>query len=73
MITTDRDGSASWDVRQMVLEYEVSASWWASFVSIGWMQDLAAAYFAMKVNRKMARWDAARCRKQRVESRKDRP
>ena len=37
------------------LDYEIRASWWAPWVSIGWMQDIAARYFAWKVKRKMRR------------------
>jgi hypothetical protein len=37
------------------LMYEVHSSLWASWISWGWAQELAAKYFAWKVNRKMRR------------------
>jgi hypothetical protein len=39
-----------------ILDYEVSSSWWASKLSSNWMQELAAWYFAKKVNRKYIRY-----------------
>jgi hypothetical protein len=41
--------------RTQALYYEVHSSWWAGW--IGWVraQDVAAKYFAWKVNRKMDR------------------
>ena len=41
------------------IDYEVRSSWWASLVGVGWMQDLAAAYFARKARRKWARYSAS--------------
>ena len=39
-----------------LLMYEIHASWWADKISNAWLQDLAAKYFAWKVNRKRGRW-----------------
>jgi hypothetical protein len=41
---------------QQVLYYEVSSSWWAGWISINWLQDLACHYFLWKVRRKYARY-----------------
>ena len=40
---------------EQALFYEIQASWWVSWVSIDWMRDIAARYFAWKVRRKMRR------------------
>jgi len=37
------------------LKYEVAASWWVPYISIEWIQNLAAKYYARKVNRKITR------------------
>ena len=39
-----------------ILDYEVRASWWASWVSADWMQNLAGTYYAWKVTRKYKRY-----------------
>ena len=41
------------------LYYEISSSWWASWISIKWMQELSAKYFAWKTSRKFARYKAS--------------
>lgn len=53
--------SIEWlDMRQMLLDYEIRSSIWASWVGIAALQNLAARYFARKVNRKMRRWMRSR-------------
>lgn len=39
-----------------VLLYEITGSWWASFVSWGVLQELVARYMAVKVRRKYRRY-----------------
>lgn len=39
-------------------EYEIAASRWAHLVSWNWAQDLAGRYFAWKLRRKYARYEA---------------
>ena len=41
------------------LDYEVRSSWWAGWISLSWFQELAALYYAAKVNRKYARFVAS--------------
>jgi len=38
------------------LDYEIRSSWWAPYVGVGWIQELAAKYFAYKTTRKLARY-----------------
>lgn len=45
--------------QRRLLDYEVRASWWASWISNDKLQDLTASYFAWKVRRKYARWRAS--------------
>jgi hypothetical protein len=41
--------------RTQALYYEVHSSWWAGWIGWSRAQDVAAKYFAWKVNRKMDR------------------
>lgn len=41
--------------RKQAVWYEIRASWWACYISIGWLQAPVAKYFSWKVDRKMAR------------------
>ena len=43
---------------QQILKYELRASWWASWVCIGWMQSVVGSYFAWKVRCKWSRFVA---------------
>lgn len=43
-----------------LVHYEVAGSLWAGFISNAWMQNIVAAYFAHKVDRKFRRWMKAR-------------
>lgn len=43
------------ELRKFLIEYEVKSSWWTKYISFDWMQELAARYFAWKVERKIAR------------------
>jgi hypothetical protein len=43
------------ELQHVILDYEISASWWASYVSNDTLQNLASRYFAWKVNRKIGR------------------
>ena len=54
------------DMRREILDYEVRASWWAEWVGITCLQTLASRYFAWKVNRKYARWEASKAMTRRV-------
>ena len=45
-------------LKEYMLDYEIRASWWACYVSWGWARNVAASYFAWKVNRKVNRWRA---------------
>jgi hypothetical protein len=38
------------------VEYEVRASWWASWISWDWGQYLVAKYFAWKIKKKYERY-----------------
>lgn len=42
-----------------LLEYEVKSSWWAGWLPSEAMQDAAATYYAWKVKRKYARFQAS--------------
>lgn len=42
--------------RRELLDYEIQSSRWAGLISWNWLQDMAARYFARKVNTKYARW-----------------
>lgn len=42
--------------KEQALLYEIRASWWASWVSNPFLQDLASRYFAWKVRRKFGRY-----------------
>lgn len=55
------------DMRE-ILDYEIRASWWAGWVGITPLQDLAGKYFAWKVRRKYARWVASRDMGRRVKA-----
>ncbi|HLS11782.1 MAG TPA: hypothetical protein VK050_06435 [Flavobacteriaceae bacterium] len=39
-----------------LIDYEISSSWWAGAVKIGWMQRLSGKYFAWKTIRKYKRY-----------------
>lgn len=43
------------ELAELLLEYEISASWWAQYISNDWLQELASRYFTWKVRRKMSR------------------
>ncbi len=38
------------------LGYEIRSSWWASWISWNWGQELLGSYFAWKTRRKYARY-----------------
>jgi hypothetical protein len=40
------------DFIQILLQYEIRSSWWASYISNPYLQDLSGKYFAWKVIRK---------------------
>lgn len=42
--------------QKQALLYEARASWWASWISNPFLQDLASRYFAWKVRRKFGRY-----------------
>lgn len=42
-----------------LLRYEISASWWAGFISNPKLQELVADYYLWKVNRKLRHWNRA--------------
>lgn len=44
---------------KLLLDYEIASSWWASWISNPWLQELTARYFAWKVGRKYRRFKAA--------------
>jgi hypothetical protein len=39
-----------------LLHYEICAAWWPQFISWGPLQDLIAAHFSRKIERKYRRW-----------------
>jgi NTP pyrophosphatase (non-canonical NTP hydrolase) len=41
---------------QILLQYEIRSSWWASYISNPYLQDLSGKYFAWKVIRKYKRY-----------------
>jgi len=45
---------------EVILDYEIRSSWWASWISNEWLQELSANWFAWKVRRKFARWQRMR-------------
>lgn len=51
-----------------LIEYEVAASWWASWISIGWMQAMSARYFARKAVRKWNRYVVMLQRRERLQT-----
>lgn len=42
--------------KREILRYEVSASWWARYCSLPFLQGWASTYFSWKVNRKYDRY-----------------
>lgn len=42
------------------VKYEIYSSWWAGLVSNRWLQELAAKYYAWKVERKIKRLERYR-------------
>jgi hypothetical protein len=52
--------------QKQVLYYEVNASWWAQWVSIPVLQEVASMYFAQMVERKYNRYIASLARKEQV-------
>lgn len=51
-----------------LLEYEVSNSWIAKYVSWPWLQDLIGSYYANKVRRKYLAYVKFKTEKQMVKS-----
>lgn len=45
----------------VLLDYEIRASWWASWISIDWMQNLVVRYYVRKVIRKHYRYKRSIC------------
>jgi hypothetical protein len=43
-----------------IMDYELRASWWASWIGWGWLQNLASFWFAWKVRRKFSRYKLSR-------------
>lgn len=46
------------ELYKIILKYEISSSWWASWIGWDWGQRLAGEYFKRKVRRKFARYIA---------------
>jgi hypothetical protein len=44
------------ELKSVILDYEVKASWWANWISCKYGHSLAGKYFAWKVCRKFKRW-----------------
>lgn len=61
-------GSVRDSTLRTFLDYEIRSSWWASWISIGWMQELSGKYFAWKTSRKVARYKASKVWEQRVKN-----
>lgn len=51
-----------------VLDYELRASWWASWISNTHLQDLVARYFAWKVKRKFSRYQDSKQWEERLKT-----
>ena len=47
-------------LKRAILDYEIRSSWWASWISNNWLQEISASWFAWKVNRKFRRWVESR-------------
>ena len=43
------------DIKQ-ILDYELHSSWWAPWISFGYLQQVVATYFAWKVRSKFAQY-----------------
>ena len=52
--------------RREVIEYEVSASFWASYIGFPLGQWLAGKWFAFKVSRKLTRYNAVKAAAERA-------
>lgn len=48
------------------VNYETRASWWAEWISIEWMQEVAARWFVWKVRRKYRRYEVSLERQRRT-------
>lgn len=55
------------NLAKLFLDYEVAASWWASWISNPRLQALAARWFALKVNRKMRRYLASKAIQEQIQ------
>lgn len=45
--------------KREILDYEVRSTTWAAYISWEWLQDIAAKYFAWKVNLKFDRYETS--------------
>jgi len=62
-------GGAIVNINQtQALLYEIRSSWWASWVSNPFLQDLAGRYFAWKVQRKFGRYQQMIATEERLRS-----
>lgn len=61
------DDGQEWEMRRY-LDYEIRSSWWASWVGIGWVQQLAGRYFAWKTKRKYVRYRQTKVWEQRIKA-----
>jgi len=50
------------------LDYEIRSSWWASWISWDWLQELSGRYFAWKTRRKYERYKMSKMWEQRVKN-----
>jgi len=50
------------------LDYEIRSSWWASWISWNWGQELSGKYFAWKTSKKYARYKQSKMWEQRIKN-----
>lgn len=50
------------------LDYEIKSSWWASWISWNWAQELSAMYFAWKTKRKYSRYLHSKFLEERIKN-----
>jgi hypothetical protein len=55
---------------KIFLDYEIRSSWWAELIWFTWGQDLAAKYFAWKVQRKYNKYLHSRNMQHKINSNK---
>lgn len=50
------------------LDYEIRSSWFASWISWDWMQEISAKYFAWKTLKKYKKYERSKMLEQKIKS-----